>query len=130
MTVSRTIAYAVHAVLHLARAAPGVPIPSSQLAREGKMPERFLLQILRTLVTQGLLNSARGVDGGYYLSRSPDKITLLEVIETFENPLEWTLPEMPGMVPALRSRVVQAFVRVGRTTRGEFQKITFADLLA
>jgi Rrf2 family protein len=64
--LSRTASYALQAVLQLAQSdASGYPVPCSRLAAEGKMPERFLLQILRSLVTHGILGSTRGVDGGY-----------------------------------------------------------------
>ena len=65
MKLSRTVAYAVRATLQLAQLEADGPVPCSKLANEGKMPERFLLQILRNLVTHGILRSTRGVDGGY-----------------------------------------------------------------
>ena len=86
MKLSRTVAYAVRATLQLAKSDSSTPVPCSQLAAEGKMPERFLLQILRNLVTHGILRSTRGVDGGYSLVRPPNEISLLEVIEAIEGP--------------------------------------------
>ena len=47
-------------------------------------PERFLLQVLRSLVTHGILRSARGVDGGYSLTRPPEEVSVLEVIEAID----------------------------------------------
>ena len=81
MKLSRTVSYAVRATLQLAQLSSKGPVPCSKLAAEGKMPERFLLQILRNLVTHGILRSTRGVDGGYALVRPADQISLLEVIE-------------------------------------------------
>ena len=68
------------------------PVPCSQLAAEGHMPERFLLQILRHLVTHGILHSTRGVEGGYTLERKPEQVSLLDVIEAIEGPLTSALP--------------------------------------
>src|SRR6185503_19047842 len=87
MKLSRTVAYAVRATLQLAQYSQGTPVPSSKLASEGHMPERFLLQILRNLVTHGILRSTRGVEGGYALTRPPEQISLLEVIEAIEGPM-------------------------------------------
>ena len=87
MKLSRTVAYGVQATLQLARSNSSTPVPCSQLAAEGHMPERFLLQILRRLVTHGVLHSTRGVDGGYSLARKPEQITLLEIIEAIDGPL-------------------------------------------
>src|SRR3954470_15915458 len=96
MKLSRTVAYAVQATLQLAQNKSGLPVPCSQLASEGNMPERFLLQILRHLVTHGILHSTRGVDGGYSLERKPEDISLLDVIEAIDGPLSATLPGNDG----------------------------------
>ena len=77
MKLSRTVAYALQATLQLALSGDQEPVPCSRLAAEGKMPERFLLQILRNLVAHGILSSTRGVDGGYTLDRAPEEISLL-----------------------------------------------------
>src|SRR5580698_8195016 len=86
MKLSRTVAYAVQATVRLAHSDSGIPVPCSQLAAEGHMPERFLLQILRHLVTHGILNSTRGVDGGYALERNAEDISLLDIIEAIDGP--------------------------------------------
>src|SRR5689334_23809119 len=80
MKLSRTVVYAVQATLQLAQADTNGPIPCSQIASDGNMPERFLLQILRHLVTNGIMQSTRGVDGGYSLDRRPEEISLPVVI--------------------------------------------------
>jgi Rrf2 family protein len=91
MKFTRTVAYAVQAVLSLAQASGDRPVSCSRLAAEGHMPERFLLQILRTLVTHGILHSTRGVEGGYQLNRSAAEISLLDVIEAIEGPTNATI---------------------------------------
>jgi Rrf2 family protein len=92
MKFSHATFYGIAAMLHLAEANGQVPIPCSQIARAGNMPDRFLLQVLRTLVTRGLLHSTRGVDGGYYLARPAREISLREIVAAFDNPLEPLLP--------------------------------------
>ena len=71
MKLSRTVTYALKATLQLAQNSPSGPVPCGRLAAQGAMPERFLLQILRSLVTHGILKSTRGVDGGYVLWKEP-----------------------------------------------------------
>ena len=56
------------------------------------MPERFLLQVLRNLVTHGVLQSSRGVEGGYFLGRYSAGISLLEIIEAIDGPLVSAMP--------------------------------------
>lgn len=94
MRISRASVYAIGAVLQLAEAPVGKPVPCSRLAKAGEMPERFLLQVLRSLVNYGLLQSTRGVDGGYALACSASKISLLQILEATDGPL---LPGLPPM---------------------------------
>jgi Rrf2 family protein len=75
------------------------------------MPERFLLQILRVLVTHGILKSTRGVEGGYSLSRSPEAISLLEVIEAIDGPLETAGESPPPDEPADVQQLLQTALR-------------------
>jgi Rrf2 family protein len=129
MKLSRTVTYALQAALHLARATPGVPIPCSQLAREGRLPERFLLQILRCLVTHGILRSTRGVDGGYSLARSPEQMTVLDIVEAFDNPLDPGMPDLVGMSPGVRSSILRTLHDIAHASRVALQKLTVANLL-
>jgi Rrf2 family protein len=130
MKLSRTVAYAIQAALQLAQSKSDLPVPCSQLAAEGHMPERFLLQILRHLVTHNILHSTRGVDGGYSLKRKAEEISLLEVIEAIEGPLVATLPVMEGVrSPATESRLRQALEQVNLTCRNQLGAIKLSDLL-
>ncbi|HYW81530.1 MAG TPA: Rrf2 family transcriptional regulator, partial [Thermoguttaceae bacterium] len=87
MKLSRTVAYGLQATLQLAQADSDLPIPCSRLASQGSMPERFLLQILRNLVSHGILGSTRGAEGGYTLQRDLEEISLLDVIEAIDGPM-------------------------------------------
>jgi Rrf2 family protein len=87
LKLSRTVEYAVQALLLLARAIPGEPVPCSRLATIGGMPRRFLLQVLRSLVLHEIVNSTRGIDGGYSLARRPEEISLLDVYDAIEGPV-------------------------------------------
>ena len=129
MRLSRTILYAIRATLLLARAAPGTPVSCSQLAREGRLPERFLLQVLRCLVTHGTLRSTYGVSGGYYLARPPEQISLREIIEAFDSPLDLTLAELKCMPPTARLKVFETLQAVADSARAKLQKVMIADLL-
>jgi Rrf2 family protein len=129
MKLSRTVAYAVRATLQLAQYSQGTPIPCSKLASDGHMPERFLLQILRNLVTHGILRSTRGVEGGYALTRPPEEISLLEVIEAIEGPIgtngngaeDFDNDPQPKLLDALKS--------ITDTSRKQLDAIKFSQLL-
>ncbi|MEX0979340.1 MAG: Rrf2 family transcriptional regulator [Pirellulales bacterium] len=131
MKLSRTVAYAVQATLQLAKSKSDAPVPCSQLAAEGHMPERFLLQVLRHLVNHGILRSTRGIDGGYALERSPRDISLLDVIEAIEGPIGATLPVFEGTEPAGHEvKLREALEQVASSVRRQLKAITISDLLS
>jgi Rrf2 family protein len=129
MKLSRTVAYAVRATLQLAQQESDGPVPCSKLASEGKMPERFLLQILRNLVTHGILRSTRGVDGGYALVRPADQISLLQVIEAIEGPYDSSLEMGDGLSESSREMLRDALQQVTTVTRGQLEAIKLSQLL-
>jgi len=127
MKLSRTVSYALRATMLLAQRESNRPIPCSKLAREGEMPERFLLQILRSLVNQGLLRSTRGVDGGYTLQAAPENISVLDIIEAIEGPLD----EAPNasVDAGAEARLNHALRDVSATLRRQLDAIKIAHLL-
>jgi Rrf2 family protein len=130
MKLSRTVSYAVRATLQLARSESSAPVPCSKLASEGEMPERFLLQILRVLVTHGILKSTRGVEGGYSLSRSPADISLLEVIEAIDGPLDTAGDLLPAdSIHDVQQRLQTALRQVTDTSRKQLEAIKLSQLL-
>jgi Rrf2 family transcriptional regulator, cysteine metabolism repressor len=129
MKLSRMVGYALHATLQLARLDAGEPVPCSRLAAEGRMPERFLLQILRSLVTHGILGSTRGVDGGYTLERSLDDISLLEVIEAVDGPIHSTLPIHEGLPEDSRRKLECALRKLTELARRELRAIKLVHFL-
>lgn len=129
MKLSRTVAYAVQATLQLAKSGSSLPVPCSQLASDGKMPERFLLQILRNLVTHGILRSTRGVDGGYTLVRPPSEVSLLEVIEAIDGPLNAD-SNLGDVLPAKsHDKLQDALSAVTTTAREQLEAIKLSQLL-
>lgn len=129
MKLSRTVAYAVRATMQLAQAESDGPVPCSKLASEGKMPERFLLQILRSLVTHGILRSTRGVDGGYALVRPASEISLLEVIEAIEGPYDSEASLSVGLPGQSQQMLRDALSQVTTTTRKQLEAIKVSQLL-
>jgi len=57
------------------------------IAKQEKIPRRFLEQILNDLKSAKVVKSKRGVTGGYRLARHPQKITLAEIVRHIEGPL-------------------------------------------
>ena len=95
--------YAVRALSELARRGGAAPVPIGEIARARDIPVQFLEGLFATLRRAGILQSQRGVKGGYTLSghwpfssgveggysfaRAPDEVTVLEVVELLEGEL-------------------------------------------
>ena len=82
MQISRKAGYALRAVTLLGSLPPDRTMQAQELASAGKIPIKFLEQILLVLKRSGLLKSKRGVGGGYRLGRESRLISVAEVIES------------------------------------------------
>ena len=87
MRISRKAEYALRALLLLARDNPDKVHQIQELSEAGRIPVKFLEQILLTLRNHGILSSKRGVGGGYTLRRRPSEMSVLEVIELMDGPI-------------------------------------------
>ena len=123
MRLSRTVEYAVQAAVHLAKADSDEPVSCRRLAESEGLPERFLLQILRSLVTHGILRSTRGVEGGYALARAPKDITLLNIIEAIDGPMHLDFP-----ATKCPTSLKKALIAVSDRVRKELTNLSLADL--
>ena len=87
MLFSAKAEYACVAMLELA-ARYGDPRPArlADVADKHGIPPRFLVQILLDLKRAGLVASTRGAAGGYTLARSPDDVTLYDVLKVIDPP--------------------------------------------
>jgi Rrf2 family protein len=86
MRVSAKIDYAVRGGAELAAAGEG-PVKGERIAHAREIPLKFLENILLDIKHAGLVQSQRGVEGGYWLARSPDEISFADVIRAVEGPI-------------------------------------------
>jgi Rrf2 family cysteine metabolism transcriptional repressor len=87
ITITSKSRYAVSALTELARqgAVPGgQPVPIAELARRRNIPLQFLEQLFATLRRAGMLQSQRGVKGGYTFVRDPSCVTVLDVVQLLD----------------------------------------------
>ena len=121
--------YALRAIFDLALQKPGKPIRIADIAKRQKIPQKFLELILSGLKQGGFVESRRGAEGGYLMARSPDTITVGQVLRFVEGTRlgrqrhrydsEESLAEMWRMVDGAVSSVVDrtTFAELGRTWR-------------
>ena len=80
--------YGMHAMMDLAARHGRGAVLLRELCQPHGFSEKFVEQLLRALRQAGLVESARGPRGGYWLARPPEKITVLEIIEALEGELQ------------------------------------------
>src|SRR3954463_13493229 len=92
MKLTRASSYALHAVEYMAARGEDRPGASHHIAEARGIPERFLLKVLKPLVSARLLYSVKGPNGGYRLAKPASKISLLEVVEAVDGPIRGQAP--------------------------------------
>src|SRR5256714_7787705 len=132
MRVSAKVDYAVRAGAELAAAAGQGPQKGERIAQAQEIPLKFLENILLDLKHAGLVQSQRGVEGGYWLARAPEEISLADVIRAVEGPI--------ANVRGMRSEEVEyagaaaplrdVWVAVRASLRAVLETVTLADLAA
>src|SRR4030081_2227731 len=93
MKLTRASSYALHAVVHMAASKiTDKPVASHNIAQARGIPERFLLKVLKPLVSARVLLSINGPNGGYRLARAPADISMLEILEAVDGPIRGQAP--------------------------------------
>ncbi|MCD4814066.1 Rrf2 family transcriptional regulator [bacterium] len=88
MKVSTKGRYALRALLEMAENNSGKPIFLSYIANRQAIPERYLIHIFGALRKAGIVNSYRGAKGGFQLARQPKDISLADVLDAAEGPVQ------------------------------------------
>ena len=108
--------YAVRALAELARRGNATPVPIGEIARARDIPVQFLEGLFATLRRAGILQSQRGVKGGYLFGRAPSDVTVLEVVELLEGELG---VDAPSSSPVWTEAIEAVKSVLGSTTIAE-----------
>ncbi|NMB61662.1 MAG: Rrf2 family transcriptional regulator [Chloroflexi bacterium] len=87
MQITRQADYAMRTIIFLSRLNPDEKAPTSIIAEKQHIPSSFLAKIISQLSVAGLIHTSRGAHGGVSLARSPQDISVLEVIEAIDGPV-------------------------------------------
>lgn len=96
MIITRATEYAIRAVLHLSKQPHGEIVLKKDICRTQDITPAFLTKILQPLIKAGIVGSQRGVGGGFYLVKSPQEITLLDIVQAEEGPIHLNLCLIEG----------------------------------
>ena len=98
MYISARVDYAMRALLELAaaqRESPRAMLKGDAIAEKHDIPTKFLVGVLTTLRTAGILQSMRGRDGGFRLAKPAADIRVADVMRALEGPLAEVRGERP-----------------------------------
>lgn len=134
MRTTAKVDYAIRAAIELARAhtdgATPAPMTRQAIADAQTIPANFLEHILADLKRARLVQSARGADGGYWLSRPPTEVTMADIIRAVEGPLADVRGLRPDELdyPADLDVLQRAWIAVRTNLRTVLEHVTLADL--
>lgn len=85
MKITRSAAYALHALMYMVRHSTQLPAVTSTIAKAEGIPSDYLAKIFQKLVKKGFVKAVRGKKKGYVFAKPPEQISVLELLETIEN---------------------------------------------
>src|ERR1700679_346834 len=132
MRVTARADYAVRAAIELVGASASAPRKADSIAVAQGIPLSFLENILNQLKSAGIVRSQRGPDGGWWLLRTPDSLTLADVIRGVEGPLASVRGERPENLEYAGSAesLQLVWIALRASIRGVLENVTLADLAA
>jgi Rrf2 family protein len=125
ITVTQKSRCAVLALAELARRGDAGPVPILEVAEGRGIPLHFLEQLFSGLRRAGILQSQRGVKGGYSFRRRPADVTMLEVVEAVDGPLTGRDSDGRGGAGSVDAIWADARERVAEVLR----EVTIADVV-
>ena len=127
---SKSVEYALRAVVHLADHAPSSRT-TVQISEATRVPKPYLSKVLQGLDRAGIVQSRRGIGGGVTLVKTPDALTILEVVNAVE-PIG-RIRECPLGLTAHGVRLCPLHRRMDNalaTVENAFRDTTLAEILA
>jgi Rrf2 family protein len=130
MRISAKVDYAVRAAIELA-AAGGDPVKGEEIADAQDIPLKFLENILGELKHTGIVASRRGAQGGYWLAKPAEDVSLADIVRAVEGPLATVRGQGPetleykGQAKPLQN----VWIAVRANLRAIMDETTLADLV-
>jgi Rrf2 family protein len=131
MRISARADYAVRAAVELAAAGEG-PMKGEAISQAQGIPLKFLENILGDLRHAGIVRSQRGAEGGYWLARPADQISVADVIRAVEGPLASVRGGPPEDVTygGAAESLARVWIAVRASLRSVVERVTLADVAA
>lgn len=133
MRVSAKVDYAVRACVELALRSPARAAGATKgdaLGTAQQIPTKYLENILSELRRSGIVGSQRGADGGYWLARPAEQVSVADVIRAVEGPLADVRGEAPEQLDYVgpAKPLERVWVATRASLRGVLEQVTLADI--
>jgi Rrf2 family protein len=128
--ISQTAEYALRAIVYLA-GQEGAPRTTAQIAETTQIPAGYLAKVMQSLSRARLVNSQRGLNGGFTLAHDPRHLSVLAVINAVD-PIR-RFPECPLGIPSHGRRLCPLHYRLDQAAEmveTAFDKTMVSELLA
>ena len=131
MRISAKADYAVRAAVELAASSGDRPVKGESVAKAQAIPLKFLENILVDLRQAGIVHSRRGPEGGYWLARPAEEISVADLVRAADGPLASVREEKPedlsyeGAAESLR----EVWIALRSSMRDVLESVSLADLV-
>jgi Rrf2 family protein len=132
MRISAKVDYAVRAAVELAAVTEEGPVKGDTIAEAQDIPLKFLENILGELKHVGIVSSRRGAQGGYWLNRPAEEVTLGDIVRAVEGPLASVRGEAPedlkyrgGAMP-----LQKVWIALRANIRAVMDRVTLAEVVS
>jgi Rrf2 family nitric oxide-sensitive transcriptional repressor len=129
MKLQKNTVLALYSVLEFA-ADPTRHVSAAEIAEKYNVSSHHLAKVLSELARAGLVDSVRGVGGGYRFVGNIRRLTLMDVIQTFEQPgLPDGEPREPGELTPVGRGLLAVLSEIDQNAKATFSSITLATML-
>jgi Rrf2 family transcriptional regulator, iron-sulfur cluster assembly transcription factor len=133
MKITQESDYALRVILYLYKLGQGKRLEARLIAEHENIPLRFLLKLLRKLVVAGIVNSYMGNGGGYTIEKTPQFISLKDVIEAVEGTIFINRclydPSFCNLSRTDDCKIHDALEKIQSRFIADLTNTTFADIL-
>jgi len=127
---SNQVEYGLNLLIVLAKAKKRLSL--REVAKQSKMPYRFLNKVVKPLIEVGLIDAREGKNGGYALSKAPGRIKLKQIYDSLGEGLSITQCHSSKHCPLgfeSKCKVRPVWIRIKKNIDAELNKITLKDLI-